>query len=48
MANSDAATMREIAVARGMATVRDSGAELVRAGVTAVSEVLRVTTADVD
>ncbi len=48
MQNSDAATMRDIAVARGMSTIRDDGAERVRQGVTSVSEVLRVTTADID
>jgi general secretion pathway protein E len=48
MQNSDAATMRDIAVARGMATIRDDGAERVRQGTTAVSEILRVTTADID
>jgi general secretion pathway protein E len=48
MQNSDAVTMRDIAVARGMATIRDAGAERVRQGITSVSEVLRVTTADVD
>jgi general secretion pathway protein E len=48
MQNSDAATMREIAIARGMSTIRDDGAESVRRGTTAVSEVLRVTAADID
>jgi general secretion pathway protein E len=48
MQRGDAATLREVAVARGMTTIRDDGADKVRAGVTSVAEVLRVTVADVD
>jgi type II secretory ATPase GspE/PulE/Tfp pilus assembly ATPase PilB-like protein len=48
MQRSDASTIREIAVARGMTTLRDDGAEKVRSGLTSVSEVLRVTAADVE
>ena len=48
MQSSDAASIREICVARGMATLRDDGAQKVRSGQTSVAEVLRVTAADVD
>ncbi len=48
MQSSDAASIREICVARGMATLRDDGAQKVRSGQTSVSEVLRVTAADAD
>jgi general secretion pathway protein E len=48
MKRADAATVREICVARGMTTVRDDGAAKVRAGITTVAEVLRVTAADVE
>jgi general secretion pathway protein E len=48
MKRADAATVREISVARGMATIRDDGAAKVRAGITSVAEVLRVTAADVE
>jgi general secretion pathway protein E len=47
MQRADAATIREISVARGMSTLRDDGADKVRRGVTSVSEVLRVTSIDV-
>jgi len=48
MKRADAATIREICVARGMTTVRDDGAAKVRAGTTSVAEVLRVTAADIE
>jgi general secretion pathway protein E len=48
MQNNDAATIREMAVARGMPTIRDDGAEKVRRGQTSVSEILRVTATDVE
>jgi len=48
MQRTDAATLREICVARGMSTLRDDGADKVRRGVTSVAEVLRVTAADAD
>jgi general secretion pathway protein E len=47
MQRADAATIREISVARGMSTLRDDGADKVRRGITSVSEVLRVTSIDV-
>lgn len=43
MQRADAATLRRAAVARGMPTLRDDGAEKVLAGITTVEEVLRVT-----
>ncbi|MEW6301549.1 MAG: type II secretion system ATPase GspE, partial [Thermodesulfobacteriota bacterium] len=46
MQRADAASLRRAAVARGMPTLRDDGAEKVLAGVTAVEEVLRVTQDD--
>ncbi|MEE8312291.1 MAG: type II secretion system ATPase GspE [Candidatus Binatia bacterium] len=48
MQSADAASVREICVARGMPTLRDDGADKVRAGATSVAEVLRVTAADVE
>jgi general secretion pathway protein E len=48
MKRTDAATIREVCVARGMPTLRDDGAAKIRAGITSVSEVLRVTAADVE
>ena len=48
MQRADAATLREVSTARGMATIRDDGAEKVRRGVTSVAEVLRVTAADAE
>jgi len=48
MQSTDAATLREISVARGMPTLRDDGADKVRRGITSVAEVMRVTAADVD
>jgi general secretion pathway protein E len=48
MQSTDAQSIREISVARGMRTIRDDGAEKVRNGVTSVAEVLRVTAVDVD
>ena len=48
MQRGDAATLREVCTARGMATIRDDGAEKVRHGMTSVAEVLRVTAVDVD
>jgi general secretion pathway protein E len=46
MQRADAATLRDACTARGMATVRDDGAEKVRRGMTSVAEVLRVTVVD--
>jgi general secretion pathway protein E len=43
MARADAATIRRAAVASGMRTLRDDGAEKVLAGLTTVEEVIRVT-----
>ena len=40
--NADATELRKLAVEQGMITLREHGAHLVRAGVTTVSEVLRV------
>jgi general secretion pathway protein E len=48
MARTDGASLREKMVARGMRTIRADGAAKVRAGLTSVAEVLRVTTADLD
>ncbi len=48
MQQTDAASLREICLARGMTTMRDDGAEKIRQGLTSVEEVLRVTTADVN
>ncbi|TFH29791.1 MAG: type II secretion system protein GspE, partial [Myxococcales bacterium] len=48
MKRTDAATVRDVCVARGMTTVRDDGANKVRAGLTAVDEVLRVTSAEME
>lgn len=48
MARTDAATLREQMVARGMRTIRADGAAKVAAGLTSVAEVLRVTTADLE
>jgi type II secretory ATPase GspE/PulE/Tfp pilus assembly ATPase PilB-like protein len=48
MQSTDAQSIREISMARGMRTIRDDGAEKVRNGVTSVAEVLRVTAVDVD
>jgi len=47
MQRTDAATLRDVCIARGMRTIRDDGAEKVRGGVTSVAEVLRVTAVDV-
>ncbi len=47
MQRSDAAALRRLATGRGMATLRDDGAAKVRAGVTTVEEILRVTQDDV-
>jgi general secretion pathway protein E len=43
MARADAAAVRRHATAAGMPTLRDDGFAKVRAGVTTVAEVLRVT-----
>ena len=43
MARADAATIRRAAVASGMRTLRDDGAEKILAGLTTVEEVIRVT-----
>lgn len=40
--SADAVAMRRIALEQGMSTLRDHGAELVRQGITTISEVLRV------
>jgi general secretion pathway protein E len=48
MARSDAASLRDRMVARGMRTIRANGAAKVAAGLTSVAEILRVTTADLD
>ncbi len=48
MQQTDAASLREICVARGMPTMRDDGADKVRHGITSVAEVLRVTAADAE
>jgi general secretion pathway protein E len=48
MERTDAATLQARATRRGMKSMRDDGAAKVRAGVTAASEVLRVTTEDVE
>ncbi|MFM7142737.1 MAG: GspE/PulE family protein, partial [Alphaproteobacteria bacterium] len=47
MQRTDAAALRRLATGRGMATLRDDGAAKVRAGVTTVEEILRVTQDDV-
>lgn len=39
----DAVVLRELALKRGMISLRDHGAELVRSGITTIAEVLRVT-----
>jgi general secretion pathway protein E len=46
MQRADAASLRRVALASGMPTLRDDGAEKVLAGVTTVEEVLRVTQDD--
>jgi len=48
MQRADAATVREICVSRGMATIRDDGASKVRSGETTVAEILRVASADLE
>ncbi|MFP6625929.1 MAG: type II secretion system ATPase GspE [Deltaproteobacteria bacterium] len=48
MQRADSATLRETALARGMTTIRSDGAAKVRAGLTSVAEVLRVTADDGD
>jgi general secretion pathway protein E len=48
MKQTDAATIRDVCVARGMPTVRDDGVDRIRAGVTSVEEVLRVTSAELE
>ncbi|MFQ5352234.1 MAG: GspE/PulE family protein, partial [Candidatus Binatia bacterium] len=48
MQRTDAATIREICVGRGMPTIRDDGASKVRSGETTVAEILRVTSADLE
>jgi general secretion pathway protein E len=47
MQRTDAQSIREISVARGMHTIRDDGADKIREGITSVAEVLRVTSVDV-
>jgi general secretion pathway protein E len=47
MQRTDAQSIREISVARGMHTIRDDGADKIREGVTSVAEVLRVTAVDI-
>jgi general secretion pathway protein E len=46
MKNADAASIRRAATARGMATLREDGADKVVAGMTTLEEVLRVTQED--
>jgi len=46
MERTDAATLRDRAIARGMNPIRGDGADKVCAGLTSASEVLRVTTED--
>jgi general secretion pathway protein E len=46
MKNSDAATIRRAATAKGMSTLREDGADKLGAGVTTADEVLRVTQED--
>jgi len=46
MKNSDAATVRREATAKGMTTLREDGAEKILAGLTTIEEVLRVTQDD--
>ncbi|MCK6556713.1 type II secretion system ATPase GspE [Candidatus Binatia bacterium] len=46
MKNSDAASIRRAATARGMNTLREDGAEKVLAGITTIEEILRVTQED--
>ena len=41
---SEASALREVAVSNGMQTLRDAGLEKVRAGLTTIDEILRVTT----
>jgi general secretion pathway protein E len=48
MQRADAATLREVATARGMSTIRDDGADKVRHGQTSVAEVMRVTVVDAE
>ncbi len=48
MKRADAAALRESAIARGVSTLRSSGADKVRQGVTSVEEVLRATSDDFD
>lgn len=48
MARSEAGSIRDRAIARGMKTIRTDGAEKVAAGLTSVAEVLRVTTGDAE
>ncbi|HYC57570.1 MAG TPA: type II secretion system ATPase GspE [Candidatus Binatia bacterium] len=48
MERTDAATLRERALSRGMLTMRAEGAVKVQAGVTTAGEVLRVTTEDAE
>jgi len=43
LSSSDASRLRKAAIENGMATLRDDGLEKVKAGVTTVAEVLRVT-----
>ncbi len=48
MQRADASSIREIASRHGMTTLREDGARKVAAGITAASEVLRVTSEDLD
>ncbi len=47
MQRADAATIREVSIARGMPTLRDDGADKIRHAITSVAEVLRITSIDV-
>lgn len=48
MERTDSATLSARATLRGMKTMRDDGSAKVRAGLTSASEVLRVTSEDVE
>jgi general secretion pathway protein E len=47
MKNADASTIKAAAVARGMRTLRQDGAEKILQGITTVEEVVRVTQREV-